>query len=122
MLDTRQIPNLEQSLPTLIDQVGQHKGKEMLKVAVVIVPVCPLPFLDVAVAVLGGLMEGVNLMASQLVPQGEECPRRYRMVQEGVLSHSVPFGNVRVGGFDLWRSCGTLAKMLSMWLALQEIL
>ncbi len=38
------------SIPTLFDQVGQNKGKQMSEVAVVIVSACPLPYLDVTVA------------------------------------------------------------------------
>ncbi len=63
-----QCSNLEQVLPTLIDQVGQNKGMMMLDVAVVIVPACPQPFLDVATALFGGLMEGVNMTALLLAP------------------------------------------------------
>ncbi len=44
------------------------------------------------------------------------------MAHEDMFSHFVPIWSVRVSGFDVQQSCGTMANMSSLQLALQAIL
>lgn len=76
--------------------VGSNKGVGVFEMAVAIVPDCQLT-------------EGVNWMALQLAPQWWYHPRGYRMAQEGVPSHSVPFVGVMISGF-LWRQYNRTGK------------
>lgn len=55
-------------------------------------------------------------------PTTMRTPKRYGMAQEGVISHSILFWNVRVGGFVLQRRFCMTERMLSLWLAAPAIL
>ncbi len=67
-----------------------------------------------------GLMEGVNQMALQLASQWQYCARRYGIAEEGVQSHCLPFGGVRVDGFNIQWRCNGMAKISSFWFERQQ--